>query len=584
MKRIKVLSDSVRKKIAAGEVVEGPFSVIKELVENAIDAGATEVDVQVYDSGLKKILVRDNGEGIEPEDIKLVITDYATSKIDDVYDIDRVDTYGFRGEAVSSISSISDITILSRRQGNETGVRLYSSDNRVETADFAGPGGTTVIVENLFYNVPARKKFLKTRRSEMRFVRETFLKAALPHPGTGFTLDVDGKRHISLSRVSSLDERIEQVYGNEVTGNLYFESMQDIKIKISGFFSQPGFLRSSRAMQLLYINRRPVEFKYFGYILMKAYEAIAIRGKHPAAIVFIDIEPDLIDVNIHPAKREVKVFDQKYVESLILKLAEKALNRKHSFSDELFRDEQKSLHETVGISASAGASPGDLHSIGSLFRGKQVFHSPPVSLSREVVNEGAELYREFNNDNSIRILGTVFGTYIVVEQGDSLNFIDFHAAHERFVYDRLRENSREIEGQALAFPVMVELPVDEYRLVLENFQLLNELGFDIDDFADNTVTVRSVPGIVKDIDVKEFLADFTESIKGEKGESADFRDAMAKSAACHSAKRSGDHLGESDLEFLVRDVFSGDHEMRCPHGRPYIFSINKKDFERMFSR
>jgi DNA mismatch repair protein MutL len=500
-----------------------------------------------------------------------------------VYDIHRVDTYGFRGEAVSSISSISDITILSRRHEDKTGAKLSSSQNGIETAGFAGPGGTTVIVENLFYNVPARKKFLKTRRTEMRFIRETFLKAALPHPGTAFTLDVDGKRHITLGKAASPDERIEQIYGSEVLENLYFESMRDIKVDITGFFSRPGFMRSSRSMQLLYINGRPVEFKYFGYILMKAYEAIAMRGKHPAAIVFIDIEPELVDVNIHPAKREVKVFDQRYLESLVLKLAEKALNRKHSFSSELFRGEENAVRETVEISTSGGGPVRDSGSGGSLFRGREVFHTAPVSLGKAMVNEGAGLYKEFRDDESIRILGTAFGTYVLAEQGETLSVIDFHAAHERFIYDRLRENTRDTESQALAFPVMAELPLDDYRLVTENFTLLEEMGFDIDDFADNTVTVRSVPGIVKDMDVKEFLADFAESVRGER-EGADFRDAMAKSAACHSAKRSGDHLSESDLEILVREVFSGDHEMRCPHGRPFIYSMNKSDFERMFSR
>ncbi len=584
MKRIKVLSDSVRKKIAAGEVVEGPFSVIKELVENSIDAGATEIDVQVQDSGLKKILVRDNGEGIHPGDIELVITDYATSKIDDVFDIDKIDTYGFRGEAVSSISSISDITILSRRHELETGVRLVSSHKGVETGDFAGPAGTTVIVDNLFYNVPARKKFLKSRRSELRFIRETFLRAALPCPGISFTLDVDGKRHITLPGASSPDERIEQIYGKEILDNLYFESMQDIKVKIAGFFSQPGFMRSTRSMQLLFINGRPVEFRYMGFILMKAYEAIAGRGKHPAAIVFIHIEPELIDVNIHPAKREVKVFDQKYLESLIFKLAEKALNRKHSLSGKMFREEENDIRETAGVSSSPAGSVSTPPGTGNLFGGKQLFHRSPGFPGRELVSEGAELYRELTGDENSRILGVAFGTYVVVEQGDALNFIDFHAAHERFIYDRLRERGGEIESQVLAFPVMVELPLDEYSLVLENFQILREMGFDIDDFSDNSVTVRSVPGITGEIDVKEFLSDFAESVKREEGSGTDFRDALAKSAACHSAKRSGDRLSGHDLELLVRDAFSGKHEMRCPHGRPFIYSISKSDFERMFSR
>ena len=584
MNRIKELPDNVKKKIAAGEVIEGPFSVIKELIENSIDAGSTQIDIQVFDSGLKKIVVKDNGTGIHRDDIKLVIAEHATSKIEDVYDIENISSYGFRGEALSSISSISKFTILTRNQNDEIGVRLESSSGSAEITDYAGPTGATVIVENLFFNIPARKKFLKAKRTELRYIREAILKCSLAFPNVGFTFDVDNKRHITLTSVNKTDERVKQVYGKDVLDNLYSDSMQDLKVTVSGYFSRPDFLKPSRSMQILFVNNRPVEFKYLGFILSRAYDAIANRGKYPVAIIFIDIDPGLIDVNIHPSKKEIKFFDQKYIENLIFYLAEKVLNRNHKVDDSIlktvpsFANEQGLLMENRN----------ELESHRDISMFKKVNETQAFNIKSgstgSVVNEISLLYNELAKDSDLKFFGILFNTYIIVEKNDNLNIIDFHAAHERIIYDTLMEENHTIESQALAFPAVIELPVDEYLFILENIQEFSKIGFDLADFSDNTITISAVPEITGNIDVSGFMHEFSEAMKNDNDKSMDIRKAISASAACHSAKRAGDKLNSDEMSYVIKEAMSGDHDRRCPHGRPFVYTINKNDLERIFKR
>lgn len=581
MNRIRLLADSVKKKIAAGEVIEGPFSVVKELMENSLDAGATLVDVQVADSGLKRITVRDNGSGIHQDDLKLAIAEHATSKISDIHDIETISSYGFRGEALSSISAVSELTMLSRRGGEEMGGRLESGSRGVTLGDYAGSPGTTVIVENLFYNVPARKKFLKARRSELRSIRELFLGIALAAPGAGFTLDVDGKRHITLAAAKSLDERMIQVYGRDVFDNLTFSRLQDIKVSVSGYFSRPGYMKPTRSLQLLYVNNRPVEYKYLGFVLSRAYEGVAIRGNHPVAFIFIDIDPALIDVNIHPAKREVKLFDQKYIDTLLMRLAGKALEGKQRVDPGLFRAVSNLRNMTPGLAG------------GRLFEpaaggqgGTAVLPSLEAGNYDDVV-PGEDRGNDAGSGNDApgrRILGVAFGTYIVYENGDALELIDFHAAHERIIYDSLTAPDAVFESQALAFPVMMELPSADYHLVLDHLGDFTAMGFDMDDFSDNTVMVRAVPVVSKDSDVKQVISGFLESLKSGGDGPAEIRDRIAASLACHAARRSGERLAPEEMRSLVDKVLRGDLEARCPHGRPFIYRISKNDLERMFKR
>jgi DNA mismatch repair protein MutL len=588
LERIKILPDSVKKKIAAGEVVEGPYSVVKELVENSIDAGASRIDVQVSDGGLKKIVVRDDGRGMHRDDITLAVMEHATSKIEDIHDIERISSYGFRGEALSSISSVSRLTLLSRRADQETGGRLVGADGGAEVSDFAGPAGTTVIIENLFYNVPARKKFLKSARTELRLIREILLKIALPHPEIAFTLDVDDGRQITLNQTESIEQRIGQIYGGSIMNDLYHERLQDLKVAVSGFLSRPHFLKSSRSMQILYVNGRPVEYRFLGFLLSRAYEAVAAKGKYPAGIIFIDIDPSLVDVNIHPAKKEVKLFDSHYIDRLILALAEKAINREHRIANGLLSQAELPAAEGTNQQA-AGAD--DSRNARVLFDAPEqhartaagTAQPGGVIASSGFVKDVAELYRDVRETKDIRVIGMAFGTYIILEKSNSIYFIDFHAAHERIIYDLLMERSGSFDSQRLAFPRVFELSLEDHRLVQENIDKFSEIGFDIEDFSDHSIKITAVPEVAGGADSVELMTDLLESIRGEYQQS-NMTEKIAAGVACHAAKRSGDRLTQSDMEKLAGDIFSGNRPLRCPHGRPFVFKMEKEDIERMFKR
>lgn len=598
MTRIKILPESVKNRIAAGEVVEGPFSVIKELIENSIDAKSTEIKVEVFDSGLKKIVVKDNGIGIYKEDLPLAITNYATSKIIEINDIERLTSYGFRGEALSSISSISRLSILTRSRDEEFGARLYSINNQTELSDYAGPAGTTIIVENLFYNIPARKKFLKGKGPELRRIREVFIKIALANPQISFSLNVDGKRQVTLENVEGLDARIEQIYGKTILENLYFGRLNDLSAEIRGFLSKPDFLKSSRSMQILYVNNRLVEYRPFGFLLSKAYEAIAAKGCYPVAFIFITIDPELIDINIHPAKREVKFFDQRYIDSLILHLPEKLLGEQvhHIRSDLLSAKDnhiedlghvmvpknKKDVKTSIDIEQHLRSEDNDIPN--SICAQEENNAMSSNYSFRSLISDTANLFQEIEKQNDIKSLGVIFNTYIIVEEDDSINFIDFHAAHERFIYDALMDKDSKLETQILVFPQIIELSVEDYQILLERMDYFSQIAFDIDIFSDTSIIVRGIPDILEGLDIEDFFMDVIESLKTNRNHITDVKKIVAEKTACYSAKRSKDRLSEDDARMISREALNGKHELRCPHGRPYIYKLEKKDIEGLFKR
>ncbi len=584
--RIRILPDVVKRKIAAGEVVEGPFSVVKELIENSLDAGATRIEVRVQEAGLKKITVGDDGRGISGDDLPLALMEHATSKIADIQDIEGVASYGFRGEALSSISSVSRFTILSRREEEETGARVVADENGVERGEYAGPRGTTVIVENLFYNVPARKKFLRTPGAELRALREMFLRTALPNYRVSFILDVDGERAITLNAADGIDERIAQVYGPAILDDLSRELLQDLRVTVSGYLSRPHFMKGTRAMQFLFVNRRPVEYRRLGFLLGKAYEGIAPSGKHPAGIIFIDIDPGLVDVNIHPAKKEVKLFDHRYIDQLILGLARKALNREHRVAGGLFTPGTEYPAAAAGeVVSESDAFPGVFPSgaQGNAHYDRTVGGGGPGFASPSSIGGRSAIYGEGQREGGIRIIGTAFGTYMLVERDGALCIIDFHAAHERVIFDSLMERRDGFEVQRLAFPKIMELSLDDHALVMENIEKIAEIGFDIEDFSDHSIRINAVPAVARGEDADRIFEDFLESARSG---TADLPVAgeMAATVACHAAKRAGDRLTASDMERLAGELFNGKRELRCPHGRPFVYRLSREEIERMFKR
>lgn len=602
--RIQILSETVKNKISAGEVVEGPFSVVKELIENSLDAGAGRIEIQVLEAGMKRISITDDGRGIHPEDLELTVMEHATSKISDIHDIESIHSYGFRGEALSSISSISNMSLLTRQPEDDEGGRIDVREGKLKKGTYAGASGTTVIVENLFYNVPARKKFMKAQRTEMKYIRETVLKAAVVNPEVTFRLETDGKQAMMLQGTDDHEERIRQVYGTSIMKGLYHETITDLKVSLTGFLSRPDFLKGTRSAQLLFINGRPIEYKYLGFLLSRAYEAVAPKGKYPMALLFLTIDPELIDVNIHPAKREVKLFDQRYIDSLIINCAAKALDRDHEIREEIFRGEGVGPTAAPPVVPVSSLSPGDYD---TSERGREVYRlrdreaspqyretspepappqerhtSPEGELPLPGMKELSGFYKEIKS-HSEGILGTVFDTYVLAEREGALYFIDFHAAHERFIFDRLMTEEGSPEKQELLMPEVVELSLGDYQLVLDNLSLFSEIGFDMEDFSDKSIMVRAVPAHVRKLDVEAFVTGFIEELNLEKG-TGDGSRAIAASAACHQAKRAGDTLTGDDMKRLIEGVFGGDHELRCPHGRPFVHKISRDDLERIFKR
>ena len=568
--RIRLLPDIVTNKISAGEVVDAPFSVIKELVENSIDAGAGQVDVKLLQSGLKKITVSDNGSGILCEDTALAVKEHATSKIRDIFDIETVNTYGFRGEALSSIASISDLTILTRHKTEKNGTKLHAKNGKTESSPWAGPVGTTVIVENLFYNVPARKKFLKSPQTELRYAREAFLKAAAGNPAISFAFDTDQKRNISLPSAADLPERLRQIYGNETVDNCCFEKIEDSQAALFGMFSKPHFLKSSRSLQQLFVNNRPVEYRYLSFLLSKAYEAVAPKGKYPAAILFLDIAPELVDVNIHPAKREVKLFDSRYIDNLIISLAGKALSKIHSIPDNSF----------APVFQPSIANRPEENNYAPVSAEKKLFEASAQPLQ---IREIEQLYNDIVTPKDYSILGNIFNSYILVQKDDSLCVIDFHAAHERFIYDELIKKSSGTDKQKLLFQSIIELPLEEFHIIADNIEIFAEMGFDIEEFSGNSILIRAVPSALDKLNEKELVMEIAREIRGEK-EPGKIYNTIAALSACHAAARAGDTLSVREMETLAGRVFSGEYELRCPHGRPFVHIVKKEDLKRIFKR
>lgn len=576
--RIHLLSESIQKKIAAGEVIEGPHSVVKELIENSLDASATRILLAVEEGGLKHIRVQDDGEGIDPEDLALSIIEHATSKINSIDDIHQVLSYGFRGEALSSIASVSKMIIESRPQSLKNGAKM-TEDGSI--APFAGRAGTTVQVSQLFYNTPARKKFMKSKASESRKIRDVLIKNAIVHPEVHFEYESDGKQKSLFPACMSREERLNQIFGSQFSSSLYFDTVKDMGTEISGFISKPGYYRKNRQMQFFFVNGRPVEHRPLSFHLNRAYDALLPYGEHPAAFIFLSIDPELVDVNVHPAKKEIRLFDSSYIDSLIHGFARKILDTtEHHIRVPLPREKEDDEEvlpvlplEQRQISQSYVPSPKH-----------ESFHIEEERKNDiQVDSEDSANRTPATALSDISILGVVYETYLLVYHDDTFKIIDFHAAHERILYDLLMEK-QEYESQMLVFPEEYAVTEFSRSAVEEYLDALKEHGFDVDFISEDSLIIRSVPAYLNRQAIADFLDDFFTTATENRTLVDELHEIICAKAACHSAKRSGDVLSPGDMRLLAEKIFSGRHELRCPHGRPVLLVLSRQDMERFFRR
>ena len=567
---IRILSPDVASKIAAGEVVERPASVVKELVENSLDAGATQIAIEVQGGGVRLIRVVDNGVGIPREEVDLAFERFATSKVATADDLEGISSLGFRGEALPSIAAVSEVTMVTRSKNELSGIFVNIKDGAVlEKAKRGCPIGTTVTVRNLFRNVPARLKFLKSTATENGHIGNLVTQYSLAFPEVRFTLIVDAKTTFRSTGSGSLREVLGAVYGLDVgKAMLQIEPKenQDVLLPgVSGFISPISLTRASRSYLSFFVNRRWVQNRMLAFALEEAYQGLLMVGRHPIAVVNISLPPQDIDVNVHPAKSEVRFRNERDVFTSIHKAVRDTLAIQASMPtlDTLSR-------QPLQVSSAERTFAFDAKSEESVV--KAPLATPP---SAEPVAKSLPI---------LRVVGQMSNTYIIAEGPDGMYLIDQHAAHERVLFEKIRNERMRcaIEIQGLLQPVTVELTVRQQELMESQSEALSEYGFGIEHFGERTYLVRSVPALLKGQNVAQSLVEVLDFLaEGEKG---DRREEIAISLACHGAVRAGQALSHEEMRDLIRQLEQASQPRTCPHGRPTMIHLSSLQLEKGFGR
>lgn len=634
MAEIKVLDKHTAELIAAGEVVERPASVIKELVENSIDAGASVITVEIKNGGVTFMRVTDNGCGIEREYVATAFLRHATSKITTQSDLDSIMTLGFRGEALASISAVSHIELLTKTAGADAGTRVVCDGGEIsELSDAGCPAGTTIIVRELFYNTPARMKFLKKDVTEGNAVAGVLDKIALSHPEISFRLIRDGKEVLHTPGDNKLRSGIYAVFGRDFTESLIPVDYELGGIKIYGFITMPSGSRPNRTMQNFFINGRFVRSRTANVALEEAFKGSVQVGRFPGCVLHMEMNFSSVDVNVHPAKLEVRfvnerpIFDAVYhaVKSALTagdKPKEMKLDRLVSSTFQEKPAEQMAIHterppilkphdgyinapaqEEKNIKPSAlndtEKTPNPLLPIKTVIETllddevvpEKIPEISPVSTeiigtpqSRPAAEE--EIRAPQHPLASTRIIGEAFGTYMILQYGsDKLMLIDKHAAHERLLYEKLRQKAIGMDAQTLLVPVTLTLEKSDYDSAVNNIERFAEAGFEIDDFGSGAIVIRSAPLILQGEDIASAAAEIAHHISELKSDvSTDYMDWVYHNVACRAAMKAGDKSTADELIALANELESNPGIRYCPHGRPVYTIIKKRDIERQFGR
>lgn len=560
MPQIKILPPDLRNKIAAGEVVERPASVVKELIENSIDAGATDIRVDVLYGGKRLIRVSDNGIGMDREDALLCFRRHATSKLSDEKDLFDIKTMGFRGEALPSIASVSKVKIITGTKGDPSGVSLEMAGGEVREIKDSPAAGTTVEVRDLFFNTPARKKFLKSNSTELFHIIDIVTKEALSHWKAGFMLTSDNKETINLPSSSGSRERIMQVYGGDFLSGLIEADAEAEGIRMKSYVTKADNFRGTRSHQFVFINSRPVKDQSLSHAVYSAYEGIIPRDKHPIFFLFLDIDPAKVDVNVHPTKREVRFEDKELIYRFINHCIKEAVRE-----DRL--QYTKQFTEMPGVAypeSNRGTFPSSYFS--------------PVSHHDSLLSENLEL--TYRPSLPFIYLGD---TFIALSGKAGLTLIDHHAAHERVLYERFLKGIS-LDCHPLLFPRQVKLPHKEYRVILENMQMLNSFGIEADDFGHETVIIRSLPCILQDADINGILSDMASCILEGIAPDKSIKEALAARIACHGSVRGRTILNQEELSALLDDLEQTEYPDQCPHGRPTRVFFSLDELKKIFKR
>lgn len=580
---IRVLADEVANKIAAGEVIERPASVVKELVENAIDAGATSIHVEVRQGGRRLMRVADNGCGIPAEEAELAFARHATSKLQSVEDLTHINTLGFRGEALASVAAVSQVTLLTRAEEERMGTRLRVEGTRVIRREAHGhPQGTTISVENLFYNVPARLKFLRTDATERKHIDNLVVRYAMAYPSLRFALENDGRLSFRSPGSGSLYDVLIEVYGLEMA-----RAMIDVgecaegserPIRVAGYVSQPDTHRGNREHVTIFCNGRWIRDRGLTFAIEQAYHTLLPANRHPLAVIQIDVPPEQVDVNVHPTKSEVKfqrhdaVFRavQRTVREALL--AQAPIPQVHATAAQWGRE---GWQERRGVLVGAGTAQAAMDLVPRREEGTVQSWFPETPPERE------------EKLPPLRVLGQVGQTYIIAEGPEGMYLVDQHAAHERVLYEQLtsQQAGADVATQALLQPLAVELTPAQSEELEMWLVPLQRLGFEIEPFGGDTVLLRALPSFLARSDVRQALMGILDELAIGEQPLADEMDARAAAAACKGgAVKAGQTLSMVEMQALIAQLEGTSSPRTCPHGRPTMILLSQAWLAREFGR
>ncbi|MBU5314301.1 DNA mismatch repair endonuclease MutL [Tissierella carlieri] len=612
MGKIRLLDNITIQKIAAGEVIERPLSIVKELIENSLDANSENITIEIKNGGKSYIRVTDDGDGIEDEDLNLAFKRHSTSKLSTIEDLYRIRSLGFRGEALASISHVSKVEVMTKTSNAIGGIHAIVEEGEIKSKEVIGcPKGTTLIVKDLFYNLPVRKEFLKSDLVESNQISDIVYKVALGNLNTSFKFIRDDKVVLKTSKNNDMKTHIYSILGKEFSSNLTQIDFEEYGIHLHGYISNNNLYRSNRNHQYIYINGRYINNINISNTIENHYKSLIPLNRFPCFILFIELDPSTIDVNIHPTKQEIKFVNQSEIFSVIDKAVKDTLYPSLSVPKVGFKETKEKIKEEKPplLFMNTNANIQD-DIIVKDFTHKTIFEEKKLNephessmrlenelLIREDIGREAIPSKENIVDDSpadiknilsdIEPIGVIFNTYILAEDkvDEKLYFIDQHAAHERVMYEKyLGEYSNEnIIAQQLLVPEIAELTNSEMNDFLENVSIFRKLGFDIEEFGNNSVVIRSVPLIFGVPNIRELFYDLLDNINNIKS-NYDTKLEKIMKIACTKAVKSGDHMSEIEMFSLFEQLKKCNNPHSCPHGRPTVLEMSKTDIEKAFLR
>lgn len=607
---IKLLNDKTVNKIAAGEVIEKPASIVKELVENSIDAGASEITVEIRGGGITLIRVTDNGKGLQRDDMETAFLRHATSKITSDEDLYSINTLGFRGEALASIAAVSKVEMLSRQKGNEFGNRIYIEGGRViEKEESGAPEGTVITVKEVFFNTPARLKFLKSESREGIYITETIQYLAMSHSNISFKYKKDDKMIFATNGEGDLKSVILAVYGKEITKNILKISCSRDFISVSGYLGNSEVSKANRNHQSLFINGRYVKNKTVAAAVEAAYKSMLTINKFPLFILHITINPEFIDVNVHPAKTEIKFQDDQIVFRAVYHCVRENLADISPIIDAEGDAAGKFINEIPKINYTQQAMPlGEYDSkpaSGGLDRGGYIRENGEVirhnidyvKQDNYIIRNNSRPIDEEKTETSVKnnavakfeplaVVGQIHFTYIVAEGMEDMYLIDQHAAHERIYYESYMNEYKAsaIQSQSMLVPLVIELAMGDKQLVFDSLELFNRIGYEIEDFGGNSIAIRGIPLIYGNPDNRELFNEILNNLEAQTRDVLHVIDKVIYTMACKSAVKAGDKLNYREMSELVERLRFCENPFTCPHGRPTIIKMSYVELEKKFKR